>query len=104
MSMTPRIILKLVLLWVVGACLPLSGAEYRVSSAASVASLIEKLRPGDTVVLSGQSSVTVTGEQVIVSGLYLKDGNGSGNGIMIGGSHCRLTETAVVGGTYKFFV
>src|SRR6266581_3460924 len=101
--MTRDAILKLPLVWILGACLPLSGAEYRVSSAASVASLIEKLRPGDTVVmangewkdqsvlfrghgtrakpitlraetpglvvLSGQSSVTVTGEQVIVSGL-----------------------------------
>jgi poly(beta-D-mannuronate) lyase len=56
------------------------------------------------VVLSGRSSVVVDGEYVVVSGLLLKDGAGTGDGIAIKGRHCRLTETAVIGGTYKFFV
>jgi poly(beta-D-mannuronate) lyase len=34
----------------------------------------------------------------------VKDGGGSSNGIMLSGNHCRLTDSAVVGGTYKFFV
>ena len=126
------------LLLLVAGCVPVSAAEYHVSSAAAVASVIEKLRPGDAVVmangewkdqsveisgtgtqkkpitlraetpgqvvLTGHSSITVTGKWVVVSGLHLKDGNGSSNGIMMSGSHCRLTETAVDGGTYKFFV
>src|SRR5882724_3683813 len=35
-----------------GAGLPLSGAEYRVTSAATVTELMGKLRPGDTVVMA----------------------------------------------------
>jgi poly(beta-D-mannuronate) lyase len=56
------------------------------------------------VELSGHSSVTVTGQHLVVCGICLKDGRGSSNGIFIGGQHCRLTETAMIGGTYKFFV
>ena len=56
------------------------------------------------VVLSGRSSLSITGQYLVVRGLYLKDGGGASNGIMIGGQHCRLTDSAVIGGTYKFFV
>src|SRR5438270_171028 len=106
--------LHLLLFWTVGTYLPLSAAEYRVSSAAPLAGVIEKLRPGDTVVmangewkdqcvlfrghgtrekpitlraktpgqvvLTGHSSITLSGEHMVVSGLYLKNGGGSSNG------------------------
>ncbi|MBV9468727.1 MAG: polysaccharide lyase 6 family protein [Abitibacteriaceae bacterium] len=56
------------------------------------------------VVLTGRSSVTTDGTYLVVSGLCLKDGGSATDGIAIKGSHCRLTETALIGGTYKFFV
>ncbi|MDQ3813600.1 MAG: polysaccharide lyase 6 family protein [Armatimonadota bacterium] len=59
--------------------------------------------PGQ-VVLTGKSSVTMDGEHLVVSGLCLKNGEGAKEGVAIKGAHCRLTETAIIGGTYKFFV
>jgi len=56
------------------------------------------------VVLTGNSSVTIDGEYLVVSGFSLKDGRSTNAGVAIKGSHCRLTDTVVVGGTYKFFV
>jgi poly(beta-D-mannuronate) lyase len=56
------------------------------------------------VVLTGNSSITIDGEYLVVSGLSLKDGLSTNAGVAIKGSHCRLTDTAVVDGTYKFFV
>jgi poly(beta-D-mannuronate) lyase len=56
------------------------------------------------VILTGSSSIVIDGEHLVVSGLCVKDGTGAGDGIAIKGRHCRLTETAVIGGTYKFFV
>src|SRR5258706_7719094 len=56
------------------------------------------------VILSGNSSLIIDGEYVIVSGLFFKEGKDAADGIRINGTHCRLTETAVVDGTYKFFV
>ena len=119
-------------------CSPLSAKQYRVSSAAAVAAVNEKLRPGDTVVmangewknqaiwfsgqgtaaksitlraetagkvvLEGKSSLTVTGENVVVSGLCFKNGREATNGILLEGHRCRLTDTAVINGTYKFFL
>ncbi len=55
-------------------------------------------------VLRGRSSITVDGEYLVVSGLCLKDQSITGDGVALKGNHCRLTETAVVGGTSKFFV
>ncbi|HET6409512.1 MAG TPA: polysaccharide lyase 6 family protein, partial [Chthoniobacteraceae bacterium] len=59
--------------------------------------------PGQ-VVLGGNSSMTIAGEHLVVSGLWLKDGTGTRDGIALTGSHCRLTQCAVTGGSYKFFV
>lgn len=59
--------------------------------------------PGN-VILDGKSSVTIDGEHLVVSGIFLRDGRSSGDGIKLAGRHCRLTESAVVGGSYKFFV
>jgi len=55
-------------------------------------------------VLTGRSSITMHGEYLVVSGLSLRDGSSTNAGVAIKGSHCRLTDTAVVDGTYKFFV
>jgi poly(beta-D-mannuronate) lyase len=56
------------------------------------------------VVLVGESSVVIDGEQLVASGLYVKDGGSGTDGIAIKGRHCRLTDTAMIGGTYKFFI
>ncbi len=56
------------------------------------------------VILVGKSSVTIAGEHLVVSGLFLRDGGPGGDGIKLGGQNSRLTECAVVGGDYKFFV
>lgn len=59
--------------------------------------------PGQ-VILTGKSAVRIGGEYVVVSGLCVKDGSAAGDGITLQGTHCRLTETAVVDSTYKFYV
>ncbi len=56
------------------------------------------------VVLGGNSSVLIDGEYIVVNGVSLRDGAGTGDGIALKGRKCRLTESAVVGGQYKFFV
>ena len=56
------------------------------------------------VVLTGESSVTIEGDFVVVCGLNLKDGGKATNGIYVAGKHCRLTECSVTDSTYKFFV
>src|SRR5262245_10431463 len=47
--------------------------------------------PGKTL-LTGESSLTVEGQHVVVSGLNVKDGRKATNGIFIAGKNCRLTE------------
>jgi poly(beta-D-mannuronate) lyase len=56
------------------------------------------------VVLVGQSAVTVDGGHLVVSGLWLKDAQSTGDGVKLAGTNCRLTECAVVGGRHKFQV
>lgn len=56
------------------------------------------------VILSGKSSLKIDGQYVIVAGLLFKDGAGGGDCINLAGRHNRLTDCAVVGGDYKFFV
>jgi poly(beta-D-mannuronate) lyase len=56
------------------------------------------------VILTGKSSVVVGGEHVIVTGLLLRNSESTGDGMRLIGRHCRLTESAVVGGACKFFV
>jgi poly(beta-D-mannuronate) lyase len=65
--------------------------------------LLRAETPGK-VILTGVSTISVSGDYLVLSGFLLKDGGGSSNGIIVSGNRCRLTETAVVGGTYKFFV
>ena len=56
------------------------------------------------VILAGRSSVVIDGEHLVVEGLYLRYGTIGGDGIKLVGRNSRLTECAVVGGDYKFFV
>ena len=56
------------------------------------------------VVLTGKSSVTIDGEHLVVSGLFLRDGQATNDGVKLAGRNNRLTDSAVVGGRYKFFV
>lgn len=59
--------------------------------------------PGQ-VTLTGKSSLLIEGEHLVVSGLLWRDGQSTGDGVRIAGRHCRLTDTAMVGGRHKFFV
>jgi len=56
------------------------------------------------VILTGKSSVVMDGEHLVVNGIFLKDGQPTGDGVKLAGIHCRLTDSAVTGGNYKFFV
>jgi poly(beta-D-mannuronate) lyase len=57
------------------------------------------------VVLVGDSRLTIDGEHLIVSGVFLNECKATGgDGIAIKGRDCRLTDSAVVGGQHKFFV
>jgi poly(beta-D-mannuronate) lyase len=56
------------------------------------------------VVLTGKSSVAIEGEHLVVSGLLIQHGTVGGDGVKLAGRSNRLTETAVIGGDYKFFV
>lgn len=54
--------------------------------------------------LSGRSHLVVDGDWLVVEGVLLRGGGPDGEGITLRGSHHRLTQSAVIGGTYKFFV
>ena len=56
------------------------------------------------VILSGNSSLIVDGEYLVISGLFVKDGKGTTDGVRINGSHCRLTDSTVIDSTYKFYI
>ncbi|PTX91003.1 polysaccharide lyase 6 family protein [Opitutus sp. ER46] len=60
-------------------------------------------RPGG-VVLTGTSTLTIDGRWLVVSGFFVRGGSGPAAGITLRGEHNRLTETAMIGGTYKHFV
>ena len=64
------------------------------------------LRPqtAGKVVLTGNSSVTVDGEFLVVTGLWLDQAQASSDGFKLAGRNNRLTECAIVGGRHKFFV
>lgn len=55
------------------------------------------------VVLSGSSTLVIDGEWLVVTGFFVKDGAGPAEGIALKGTHNRVTETAMIGGTYKHF-
>ena len=56
------------------------------------------------VVLAGKSTLAIDGEWLVVSGVIVRDGDGPAEGIAIKGAHQRLTECAMIGGTYKHFL
>jgi poly(beta-D-mannuronate) lyase len=56
------------------------------------------------VILTGRSTVAIDGEHLVVSGLSLKDGTSTGDGVKLAGRNCRLTDTSIVGGRFKFHV
>jgi len=56
------------------------------------------------VILTGKSSIEMTGDDLILSGIYLDRAQGSGDGIVVHGDRNRITECAVVDGKFKFFV
>jgi poly(beta-D-mannuronate) lyase len=56
------------------------------------------------VILKGKSSLKIDGQYLVVSGILFKEGLGGGDCIRLDGQHNRLTDCAVVGGDYKFFV
>lgn len=63
---------------------------------------LRAMNPGKAI-LTGDSSFTVDGEHLVVSGLYLKNCTAK-DGIDLKGAHNRLTDTAVVDCTPKFYV
>ena len=56
------------------------------------------------VILRGNSTLVIEGDWLVVSGIMVQDGAGPAEGIAIKGSHNRVTETAMIGGTYKHFL
>ena len=56
------------------------------------------------VLLSGGSTLTIDGEHLVVSGLSFGEGQSDRSAIELRGRQCRLTDTAVTRGNYKFFV
>lgn len=56
------------------------------------------------VVLSGESSVKVEGQHMVVSGLLLRHCTAAGDGVRLAGRNNRLTETTILGGDHKFLV
>jgi poly(beta-D-mannuronate) lyase len=56
------------------------------------------------VILIGESSLVFDGEHLVATGLFLKNGQATGDGVKLAGRNNRLTECAVVSGNSKFFV
>jgi len=77
--------------------------QFRAAGTAEKPITLRAEIPGKTL-LTGETSVTIEGEHVVVSGLNVKDGRKATNGIFVAGKHCRLTECSVTDSTYKFFV
>ena len=56
------------------------------------------------VIFTGNSSIAIEGDDIILDGVYLDHPGGKEDGILIKGDHNRLTESAVIDGKFKFFV
>ncbi len=56
------------------------------------------------MVLTGQSSVEIDGEHLVVAGLFLKGVTGTKESVRLAGKHCRLTDTVILDATSKFYV
>ena len=56
------------------------------------------------VLLTGGSTLAIDGDHLVVSGLSFSEGQSDRAAIELRGHQCRLTDTAVTRGNYKFFV
>src|SRR5262245_61930723 len=56
------------------------------------------------VIFSGNSSIVIDGEYLVVRGVSFQNSSGASDAILLKGTHCRLTESSVVAGRHKFFV
>jgi poly(beta-D-mannuronate) lyase len=56
------------------------------------------------VKLKGGSTLTIDGQHLIASGMSFGAGESERSAVELRGQHCRLTDTAVTEGRYKFFV
>jgi poly(beta-D-mannuronate) lyase len=63
-----------------------------------------RARTPGKVILTGTSALAIDGEHLVVSGLFFKDGTSEKEGVRLAGRHCRVTDTAIVGGAFKFHV
>lgn len=55
-------------------------------------------------IFTGKSKLVLDGEWLVLSGVLIHEGGGELEGIVLRGAHNRLTDSAMVGGTYKHFV
>lgn len=56
------------------------------------------------VLFTGDSSLLIDGDYLVVSGLAFREASSKGDAIRLSGRNSRLTETAVTGGNHKFLV
>lgn len=60
------------------------------------------------VILTGESSIAVEGEHLVIDGVFLNRSTGktegTGDGIAVHGDHNRITNSTIIDGKYKFFV
>jgi poly(beta-D-mannuronate) lyase len=77
--------------------------EINATGTAARPVVVRAQTPG-RVILTGKSSLTIDGQYVTVSGVLVKGGGGDGDGIALRGTHNRLTKSAVIDSTYKFYV
>src|SRR5262249_32290341 len=56
------------------------------------------------VILTGTSSLKIDGEFALVQGLLFRGVAAAGDSVRLAGRHCRVTDTAIGGGTSKFYV
>lgn len=77
--------------------------NFRARGTAAAPITLRAEQPGKTI-LTGKSHLLLDGEWLVADGLHFQDGGPDGDGIALRGRHHRLTSTAMVGGTYKFFV
>lgn len=56
------------------------------------------------VILEGNSTVKIDGQNLVVEGLWLRNSQSDGPAIELRGSDCRLTDCAVTGGMHKNYL
>jgi poly(beta-D-mannuronate) lyase len=76
---------------------------FRAKGTAAKPITLRAQMPGQ-VTLTGKSSVTIEGEHLVLSGLFFQNGSATGDGVKLAGRNNRLTQSAVIGGDFKFFV